>query len=113
MGVREQIDEGLSILDQHGVSLDQAKAAALQVHPGISDLHQKLVAAAYAMDWAGAESPKGRDEIAKLIANRSGAFAWDGPVGSGLSLQDYRLAMLRMAGDVVEFAKLLGLEEAS
>lgn len=68
-----------------------------------------VVAAQYASNWNAAPQPRGKDEIAKAVENRSGALNWDGPVGDGLTLAEYRAAFLKLAGPVVEFARLLNV----
>lgn len=111
MNAIAQLAEGQQILRDHNVDMDAARRATVSVHPRTAGnvTHQDMVLAAAAYSAAHAPRPVTKESLAKYIADRSGAFPWEGPVGNGLTLEHYQERFREMAADDLFLAQQMGL----
>lgn len=108
-----QIAEATEMMQAAGVPVADALRATQLALPGyaIDEDMLPVVTAGLARDWFGAPHPRTRDSIAQHLADRSGAFPWAGPVGNGLTLDQYRDAFRQQADTVITWAIRLGLPQ--
>lgn len=110
MNAIEQLMEGQRILDDFHVDLPSARQAAISLHPqlagNVSGQDMTLAVAAYTAHHA--PKPLAKETMAEHIADESGAFPWAGPVGNGLSLDEYQERFREMAAEHLFLAQQMG-----
>lgn len=114
MNAMEQMQEGLRILDAHGITPEQYSRVARIVHPKIENAsQQEMLAGTWALTWSETQEPLTIDNVAKQLADNHGAYPWDGPVGNGLTREYYRAKFREMADEHLFAWLQLGLIEGS
>lgn len=108
MNVRDGLIVGQQIVTEHGIDLAAAKLAYKSMHPQVSS---DMLETALILEIASLSELTGPftvDSIAEQLANQSGAFPWNGPVGNGLSLEYYQGKFRDMAREKLFLRDLLG-----
>lgn len=111
MSAREQLVQGRRVLAEHGIDADaQVECARLVYGDGLDPAAAQIVAANEAHMWASAPLPHTPERVARHICERSGAFPWEGPIGNGLSVGEYRDRLRGVAVEHLFAWRLLGLD---
>ncbi|MGX4707694.1 hypothetical protein LZP97_26800 (plasmid) [Rhodococcus sp. DMF-1] len=103
------IAEARQVITARGIDLTVAHSAYQSMHPQISATQLDLALTAEVAIILQLSGPYDTESVARQIANRSGAFPWDGPVGNGLTPEYYQSCFREMASEKVFIGKLLGL----
>lgn len=93
------------------IDLTVAHTAYQSMHPQIGTEQIDLALTLEVASILQLHAPYDIESVARQIANRSGAFPWDGPIGNGLTLEYYQSRFREMASEKVFIGKLLGLIE--
>lgn len=109
MNVRDGIARGRRIIAEQRLDLDSAKTVLKSLHPDLSPQQIELGLAVQVAALAELHGPYTIDSVAEQMANRSGAFPWNGPVGNGLTLDHYQQEFRRMAHEALLLREALGL----
>lgn len=106
-----QLAEGHRILEEFHVDMHSARQAAISLHPILAGNRdgQDMALALAAYTAAHAPKPMAKETLAEHIANQSGAFPWSGPVGNGLTLDEYRSRFREMAAETLFLAQQMGM----
>lgn len=111
MNVREGIETGRRIVAERGIDIDAAKMAMKSMHPHIASDQLELAIIMQIASISELHGPFTVDSVAEQLADGSGAFPWNGPVGNGLSLDYYREKFRDMARDTLFLRQVLGMAE--
>lgn len=109
MSAAESVADGQRILVERAVDITAARMALKSMHPRLSpDLIDTTLAleAAIVVKF---RAPFTADSVAEQIANESGAFPWDGPVGNGLTLKEYQSRFRDIANEHLFIGRQMGL----
>lgn len=112
MNVRDQIAAAQQVIADRGIDLEAAKLAYKSMHPQLEADRIELALTMEVSIISTLHPPFTVDSVAKQIADTSGAFPWDGPVGNGFTRDEYRDRFRDMAREKIFLAKQLGMDGA-
>ncbi|MEV2222640.1 hypothetical protein AB0E01_22510 [Nocardia vinacea] len=108
MNPREGLLVGRRLIAEHGIDLDSAKLAFKSMYPQVPHDQIELALTLTVAQLSELRPPFTVDSVAEQMADTSGAFPWNGPVGNGFTLEEYRGRFRDMARDRIFLAKQLG-----
>jgi len=114
--IAEQLDTARRVVTERGIDLTASRSVMRSMYPQLIDSADERVdfaALAQIATIVGLPEPHTTDAIARHLADTSGAFPWEGPVGNGLSLDYYQGKFREMAGELVFLGRHFGLMEVS
>lgn len=106
----EGIALGRRIIDEHGIDLAAASLAYKSMHPRVDPGMVELALTLEVATISRLQPPFTVDSVAAQIANESGAYPWDGPVGNGFTLAEYRDRFRGIAREKLFLRTQLGLD---
>lgn len=109
MSAADAVANGQRILAERGVDIVAARMALKSMHPNLA---VDLVDTTLAIEAAIAvklRAPYTADSVAEQLANESGAFPWNGPVGNGLTLREYQSRFREIANEHLFIGRQMGL----
>jgi hypothetical protein len=111
MNAAEGLVVGQRIIAERGIDLDAAKLAYKSMHPQVSPEIVELALTLEIATLTELHEPFTVDSVAEQMANQSGAFPWNGPVGNGLALTEYQERFREYAREKLFLRQILGLDE--
>jgi hypothetical protein len=114
--IAEQLIQARRVVSERGIDLVAARSVMRSMYPQLIDSPDDRVdlgTLAQIGIIIGLPKPHTTEAIAQHLANTSGAFPWEGPVGNGLTLDYYQGKFREMAGEIVFLGRQFGLMEVS
>lgn len=106
----EGIELGRRIIDERGIDLTAASLAYKSMHPRVDSAMVELALTLEVATISRLQPPFTVDSVAQQIADESGAYPWDGPVGNGFTLAEYRDRFRGIAREKLFLRTQLGLD---
>ncbi|GAB4590142.1 hypothetical protein [Nocardia sp. IFM 10818] len=107
----ESIQRARALLAEHDIDVSRYKCVFKSLHPQVADDQIELGILMEVASFTYAQPPYTVDSVAEQMANRAGAFAWQGPVGNGFTMETYRNKFREYARDQLFLMRQLGLCE--
>lgn len=111
MNVQDGLIAGARIIEERGIDLEAAGLAYKSMHPQVEGEMVRTALTLEIAELSELHGPWTVDALAEQMANRSGAFPWEGPVGNGLSLEYYQGKFREMAREKLFLRDLLGFAD--
>ncbi|MFJ4653792.1 hypothetical protein ACIP5Y_21205 [Nocardia sp. NPDC088792] len=108
---REAVEVGRRILANRGIDISAAKLAFKSNHPQVTDEWIEPAIALQVASFSRWLPPYTVGSVAEQLANTEGAFPWDGPIGNGLTVNEYQSKFRDMARDQLFLMHQLGMIE--
>lgn len=110
--VHEALLAAKAVIAERGIDLASARLAYKSMHPQVDSNQIDLALTMEVATIVKLGEPFTVESVARQIADESGAFPWDGPVGNGFTLDEYRERFRVIARDKVFLMGQLGFIEA-
>ncbi|MGI5223025.1 hypothetical protein [Nocardia sp. CA-290969] len=111
MNPREGLAVGRRIIAERGIDLAAAGLAYKSMHPQVDPAQVELALTLEIAILSELKPPITVESVAQQMADNSGAFPWDGPVGNGFTREEYRERFREMARPKVFLSQQLGFPE--
>lgn len=111
MNVHDGLIVGRQIVAERGIDLEAAALAYKSMHPQVGPDMLETALILEIASLSELHAPFTVDSVAQQMADRSGAFPWNGPVGNGLSLEYYQGKFRDMAREALFLRDLLGFAD--
>ena len=103
------LERARQALADRSIETSDAVCAFRSLHPHVASHLAETGMLLEVASFLNVDPPYTVDSIAEQMANRAGAFPWDGPVGNGMTLAYYRSEFRRFARDQLFLMQQLGL----
>lgn len=110
--IHDQITAARALIRERGIDFAAARLAYKSMHPQIKHDQIDLALTMEVGTISKLLPPFTVDSVAEQIANRSGAYPWDGPVGNGFTVAEYQERFRAIARDTVFLMGQLGFLDA-
>lgn len=101
--------DGQRVIESRGLHLNSVMSAYKSMHPQVSDDMIEVTLILEVAMLSKLHTPFTTESVAEQIADESGAFPWNGPVGNGLTVAEYQSRFREIAEEKLFLGRKLGL----